>query len=486
MARQIVEDTKPVWIIGSPPCTFYSAWNQGINHRRMDPERVESLRREAVRHLHFVAGLYKLQVDGGRHFLHEHPAGATSWRDPWIVKLLAHPRINAVVSDQCEYGLLTPDMDGNPTPAKKPTRWMSSSAMMLKRLSRRCSKNHQHQHLVGGRAKAAEDYSLELVTEILRGIRDTADHEEEWGDEIEPELNRKMIASSLMHDVKFSSLAAAYRAEDVKKETENLSVKCKYKSGHVESVKLMFKDSYRDEYTNEELPIGDVRHAMLDELEYFCDKVWTLVPLEEAQSDEEGKIIGSRWVNCNKNDINDPDVRCRLVAQEVNLHHDESFYAATPPLEAKRLLFSEFATKQRANGDPLQLSFVDVKKAYFYGIPVRSLYVRLPPELGLGKKVVGKLVRCMYGTRDAGAIWEGCYTSCLVDLGFKQGAASPCCFSHAEWGVHVVVHGDDFTALGTAHGRDLYEQGMQKRFECNILSASSRDDLALARKISKK
>ena len=137
----------------------------------MDPERVEVLRREAVQHLHFVAGLYKLQVDGGRHFLHEHPAGATSWRDPWIVKLLAHPRVNAVVSDQCEYGLLTPDMDGNPTPAKKPTRWMSSSAMMLKRLSRICSKNHQHQHLVGGRAKAAEDYSFELVTEILRGIR---------------------------------------------------------------------------------------------------------------------------------------------------------------------------------------------------------------------------------------------------------------------------------------------------------------------------
>ena len=132
------------------------------------------------------------------------------------------------------------------------------------------------------------------------------------------------------------------------------------------------------------------------------------------------------------------------------------------------MLFSQFASEQHRNGDPLKLSFVDVKKAYFYGIPERSLYVRLPPEMGLGKQVVGKLVRCMYGTRDAGAIWEGCYTSCLVDMGFIQGAASPCCFNHPEWGVSVVVHGDDFTALGTPHGLDKYEQGMQKRFECKL------------------
>ena len=53
-------------------------------------------------------------------------------------------------------------------------------------------------------------------------------------------------------------------------------------------------------------------------------------------------------------------------------------------------------------------------------------------------------------------------------MGFIQGGASPCCFQHPEWKVSVVVHGDDFTALGTAHGLDLYEKGMQKRFECKL------------------
>ena len=84
------------------------------------------------------------------------------------------------------------------------------------------------------------------------------------------------------------------------------------------------------------------------------------------------------------------------------------------------------------------------------------------------KDMVGRLVRCMYGTRDAGAIWENCYTKCLLDLGFVQGVSSPCCFSNESMGVHVVVHGDDFTALGTPSGLDMYEKGMAETFECKF------------------
>ena len=291
-----------------------------------------------MRHLRFVIGLYKIQLDGGRHFLHEHPETATSWNDPSMNKLLKEKRVSTTVSDQCEYGLLTPGPEGAPIAAKKPTKWMSSSPHMLKRLSKRCSKNHVHQQLVGGRAKDAENYPLELITQILRGIRDTADFEDEWGDAMEVDVDNAVMTAGLLHDVKFSSLVAAYRAEDLKTDTEKLQVKFKHKKGRVESLPLTFNNFYKDEYTQEELPMGDVRLAMQEELAYFCDKVWVGVPLNEALADKDGKIIGSRWVNCNKNDINDPDVRCRLVAQEVNLHADDSFYAATPPLEAKRLL----------------------------------------------------------------------------------------------------------------------------------------------------
>ena len=108
------------------------------------------------------------------------------------------------------------------------------------------------------------------------------------------------------------------------------------------------------------------------------------------------------------------------------------------------------------------------KRHTFYGVPDRHLYVRFTPELGMPKDMVGRLVRCMYGTRDAGAIWENCYTKCLLDLGFVQGVSSPCCFSNESMGVHVVVHGGDFTALGTPSGLDMYEKGMAETFECKF------------------
>ena len=126
-------------------------------------------------------------------------------------------------------------------PAKKPTRWMSSSPHMLQRLSRRCTGNHEHQQLVGGRAKAAEDYSLDLISEILRGMRDTSDHEEPWdGDCPEPDMINAMHAAGKLHDVKAIGISAAYQAKDAEVATENLSVKLKYHDGRIEDTKLVF------------------------------------------------------------------------------------------------------------------------------------------------------------------------------------------------------------------------------------------------------
>ena len=111
----------------------------------------------------------------------------------------------------------------------------------------------------------------------------------------------------------------------------------RYANGSTQKIALQFGDTYRDEYTGVILPRGHVETAVTDEIKYLCDTVWVGVPIAEAHADLEGKIIASRWMNCNKHDAENPDVRCRRVAQEVG--HGEAepgFYAATPPLEAKQ------------------------------------------------------------------------------------------------------------------------------------------------------
>ena len=169
-------------------------------------------------------------------------------------------------------------------------------------------------------------------------------------------------------------------------------------------------------------------------------------------------------------DAQSPDIRARLVACEVN--HDgtreDSYFASTPPLEAKRMLFAKFADSPRKNGVEQRLSFVDVRKAYFNGIPRRNLFMSLPREFGLAGHLIGRQVRCVYGTRDAGAIWEDTYRDLLESIGFASGKASPCVFYNAEHDISTVVHGDDFTSLASDVALTWMEDKMAEHFELKL------------------
>ena len=86
-------------------------------------------------------------------------------------------------------------------------------------------------------------------------------------------------------------------------------------------------------------------------------------------------------------------------------------------LEAKRLLFSRYVSERHREKQPLRLSFVDIRKAYFNALPERAIYMRLPKEMGMPSNTVARQVRCVYGTRDAGKLWEDCYTQVLESIG---------------------------------------------------------------------
>ena len=72
----------------------------------------------------------------------------------------------------------------------------------------------------------------------------------------------------------------------------------------------------------------------------------------------------------------------------------------------------------------------------------------------------------LYGTRDAAQNWMDAYIKAMEEIGFKRGAASPCAFWNARREIRVVVHGDDFTALGHEEQLNWYRKEMEKKFEC--------------------
>ena len=69
----------------------------------MDPLKREAALKEARVHLEFVVSLYKLQIDEGRYFLHEHPWGAKSWHEPCIKELMKEPSVKVVRGDMCKH-----------------------------------------------------------------------------------------------------------------------------------------------------------------------------------------------------------------------------------------------------------------------------------------------------------------------------------------------------------------------------------------------
>ena len=91
----------------------------------------------------------------------------------------------------------------------------------------------------------------------------------------------------------------------------------------------------------------------------------------------------------------------------------EDLFAATLPLEAIRLLLSFAVTEgvgyQKGKElEGMKLDFIDVRRAYFQAKARRSVYVKLPEE-DATPGYVGKLLKSMYGTRDAAQNWEAEY-----------------------------------------------------------------------------
>ena len=133
---RIVTEDKPLFVTGSAPCTAFSQM-QNISRAKRDPKIVERELEDGRRHLKFCTRLYVLQLQNGRFFVHEHPSGASSWREPCMMELAGQDGVDSVVVDMCAFGMEV-DRGKVQGPAMKSTRTFSNSQEVLKRVRREC------------------------------------------------------------------------------------------------------------------------------------------------------------------------------------------------------------------------------------------------------------------------------------------------------------------------------------------------------------
>jgi hypothetical protein len=455
-ARKMIEEEKPYVLVGSPPCVDFTTLNQGINHKKMPPEEVERRMREARLHLDFCAELYRLQLREGRVFLHEHPAGATSWCEASIKQVMADARVHWTVGHMCAQGMTSVDEEGIERPVRKATRWMSNGIMLLRALMGRCDGSHKHTVLLNGRPEAAAVYPPKLVRSILRGIKD------QW------EADFQMPPAGVLRDL------CAITTKQIHEITQNAARRYECDRRPIEeqapaSTNGNWNDDWCvDDVSGEFLDPQLVKAAREEEMTFLKTKrVYDKVPIEEARRITGKAPIGTRWIDINKGDEANPDYRSRWVAQEINRGKVAEYFASTPPLEALRMLMSHMASNTGEKGAPIKMLFIDVRRAYFNAVANRPTYIK-PPDMDAEEGMCGRLNKCLYGTRDAAVRWEATYQEVLKQMGFMKGAASPCCFYHPKRSLRMVVHGDDLTCTGIDEHLDWFEKEVKNHFEVKV------------------
>ena len=298
-------------------------------------------------------------------------------------------------------------------------------------------------HLIQGRAKAAQVYPRELGVCIGEGIA-AQKRIEKLGLRA-----RELLSVERMRDV-----ATVGTGED-----------CPSHALHETGCEGM--EAF-DDLSGRSLDPGLMVKARREEIQYFRDMgVYEKVDLGECWKETGKAPIAVRWVDINKGDALKPNYRSRLVAKEFNTGPCPELYAATPPSECLRLLLSKVASGRR---EGIGLVYADVSRAYFYAKAVRPVYVKLPDEdLAPGDEHrCGKLLMSMYGTRDAALNWALEYGETLRAAGYKQGRANPCLFFNEKLNVSIMVHGDDFVAVGPEQCLDHLKETLSDKYKIKV------------------
>ena len=381
-AVRLVLRDQQLLLVGSPMCTALSIMNQ-INYAKMAPEEVQRRLEYGRTHFEFCAKLYAIQWKSGRYFLHEHPAEATSGQEDCIKRVLQKQGVTKVTGDQCMYGLQS--NDGHRTGlARKRTGFMTNSAFIARQFEKRCPKQfvhevHRHVRLECGHTRKAQEYPPDLCRAICTGIQE------------QMEVDRKGNYFKVSIDTTMEESAKQFM--NMKKEIQS-----KYKTIEEEDSEQLY-EAY-DDVSCAHFDAKKVQQARMEEVDYVRGmRLYDKVPIAECRVRTGRNPISVRWIDINTGDEAQPNYRSRLVARETNTCKRDDSFAATPPLEALKLILSMTATANK--GEIVMVN--DKSRVFFHAKVERDVYVQLAPEDTLpGEEgLCGKLRYSMYGTRDA-------------------------------------------------------------------------------------
>lgn len=198
------------------------------------------------------------------------------------------------------------------------------------------------------------------------------------------------------------------------------------------------------------------------------NKTWTLV-----ERTPDLKVIDNRWVfKLKRNAKGEIDrYKARLVArgfsQEYGIDYEETF-SPVARFTSIRCILAMAAVQNMA------LKQFDIKTAFLYGDLAENVYMQQPKGYDDGSERVCKLLKSLYGLKQASRCWNRKFTSFIQDFKFKTSKHDPCVFIRNDDNgcVILAIYIDD--GLVAATSGELIKNliaHLQKEFNVKVFEA---------------
>ena len=222
--------------------------------------------------------------------------------------------------------------------------------------------------------------------------------------------------------------------------------------GHEGEVELLVSDTNQDDPMTYADAMDDSDkekwlEAMNQEMEsMYSNSVWELVdPPEHVRS------IGCKWIFKKKRGVDGKveTFKARLVAkgytQKEGVDYEETF-SPVAMLKSIRILLSIAASLD------YEIWQMDVKTAFLNSHLDESIYM-VQPEGFVAKgqeQKVCKLLRSIYGLKQASRSWNLRFDETIKTYGFEQNVDEPCVYKHIDNKkvVFLVLYVDDILLIG--------------------------------------
>ena len=190
---------------------------------------------------------------------------------------------------------------------------------------------------------------------------------------------------------------------------------------------------------------------------------------EEVLRPKDANLVDSKWVFTikTKPDGTVERFKARLVARGFTQVHGTDYnetFAPTVRMDTLRLFLATVAAEN------LECDQYDIKNAFTESHLKETIYLKPPQGIEVKRGYVLKILRSLYGLKQAARDWNLLMKKELLAWGFVQSLADPCMFVHEERKLRILVYVDDIVAAAKERAQiDWFYKKLSGRFNAKNL-----------------